>query len=102
TTKGKNSPARIFSYGPGGITKECQRITADLGYLEHMVHFESFGSGGDNLGDPFEVDVQEPKTNGLKTVTVPCNKTLLDVLNEADFSVLYSCKSAAREHGAVG
>jgi MOSC domain-containing protein YiiM/ferredoxin-NADP reductase len=91
----KTFPARIFSCGPGGMMKECQRITADIGYPEHMVHFEDFGSGGDNLGDPFEVDVQEPETNRHETLTVPSNKTLLDVLNETGFDVLYSCKSGA-------
>ncbi|GKU11564.1 unnamed protein product, partial [Fusarium langsethiae] len=95
TAQDKTFPARIFSCGPAGMMKECQRITADLGYPEHMVHFEDFGSGGDNLGDPFEVDVQEPETNRHETVTVPSNKTLLDVLNEAGFDVLYSCKSGA-------
>ncbi|KAI6760381.1 hypothetical protein HG530_009241 [Fusarium avenaceum] len=95
STEDKIFPARIFSCGPGGMMKECQRITADLGYPEHMVHFEDFGSGGDNLGDPFEVDVQEPETNRHETVTVPSNKTLLDVLNEAGFDILYSCKSGA-------
>jgi MOSC domain-containing protein YiiM/ferredoxin-NADP reductase len=95
STDDKTFPARIFSCGPGGMMKECQRITAELGYPEHMVHFEDFGSGGDNLGDPFEVDVQEPETNRHETVTVPSNKTLLDVLNEAGFDVLYSCNSGA-------
>ncbi|KAH7006675.1 pyruvate kinase-like protein [Fusarium venenatum] len=92
TTEDKTFPARIFSCGPGGMMKECQRITSELGYPEHLVHFEDFGSGGDNLGEPFEVEVQEFETNRHETMTVPSNKTLLDVLNEAGFDVLYSCK----------
>ncbi|KAH7220428.1 pyruvate kinase-like protein [Fusarium redolens] len=81
-TEDKTFPARIFSCGPGGMMKECQRITTDLGYPEHMVHFEDFGSG-------------EPETNRHETMTVPSNKTLLDVLNEAGFDILYLCKSGA-------
>ncbi|CEI63556.1 hypothetical protein FVEN_g6687 [Fusarium venenatum] len=95
TTEDKTFPARIFSCGPGGMMKECQRITSELGYPEHLVHFEDFGSGGDNLGEPFEVEVQELETNRHETMTVPSNKTLLDVLNEAGFDVLYSCKFGA-------
>ncbi|KAI1073017.1 hypothetical protein LB507_008928 [Fusarium sp. FIESC RH6] len=92
---GKTFPARIFSCGPGGMMKECKRLTTDLGYPEHMVYSEDFGSGGENLGDPFEVEVQEPESKRHETVTVPSNKTLLDVLTDAGFDVLYSCKSGA-------
>jgi len=91
----KSFPARIFSCGPAGMMKECKRLTTDLGYPEHMVHFEDFGSGGDHLGEPFEVEVQEPETKRYETVTVPSNKTLLDVLTDAGFDVLSSCKSGA-------
>ncbi|WXC54109.1 hypothetical protein SNK03_000114 [Fusarium graminearum] len=94
-TKEKTYHARIFSCGPAGMMKECQRIAADLGYPDYMVHWEDFGSGGDNLGDPFDVEVDEPETNRHETLTVPSNKTLLDVLNEAGFDVLSSCKSGA-------
>ncbi|EXK79835.1 hypothetical protein FOQG_15621 [Fusarium oxysporum f. sp. raphani 54005] len=72
--------------------KESQRITTDVGYPEHMVHLKDFGSGGDNLGDQFEVDVQESETNRHEIMTVPSNKTLLDVLNKAGFDILYSSK----------
>ncbi|KAL6353679.1 hypothetical protein LRP88_12992 [Fusarium phalaenopsidis] len=88
-------PVRVFSCGPGGMMKECERTTSELRYPEHMVHFEDFGSGGDDLGAPFEVEVDEPETDRHETMTIPSNKTLLDVLNEAGFDVLYSCKSGA-------
>ncbi|BCS02197.1 uncharacterized protein AKAW2_60461A [Aspergillus luchuensis] len=88
--------ARIFSCGPSRMMQECARITSDLGYPEHMIHFEDFGgSEGGNLGDAFEVEVDEPDTNRHEMLTVPSNKTLLDVLNEAGFDIVYSCKSGA-------
>ncbi|CVL06225.1 related to phthalate 4,5-dioxygenase oxygenase reductase subunit [Fusarium mangiferae] len=88
--------ARIFSCGPSGMMKECENIAKELGYPDHLLHFEDFGSGGGgDLGEPFEVEVDEPDSKRHETVTVPPNKTLLDVLNDAGFDVLYSCKSGA-------
>jgi ferredoxin len=74
--------------------QECQRRTTQLGYPEHMVHYEDFGSGaGGDLGDAFEVEVNEPDTNRHEELKVPSNKSLLDVLNEAGFDVTFSCKA---------
>ncbi|GFF88612.1 phthalate dioxygenase reductase [Aspergillus udagawae] len=88
--------ARIFSCGPSRMMQECAGITTQLGYLEYMVHFEDFGGGeGGNLGDGFEVEVDEPDTNRHEKLKVPSNKTLLDILNEAGFDIVYSCKSGA-------
>jgi ferredoxin-NADP reductase len=88
--------ARIFSCGPSGMMKECETVAKELGYPDHMLHFEDFGSGGGgDLGEPFEVEVDEPDSNRHETMTIPANKTLLDVLNDAGFDVLYSCKSGA-------
>lgn len=86
--------ARVFSCGPPGMIKACEKRTTELGYPEHMVHYEDFGSGaGGDFGDPFEVEVDEPEESRHETLEVPSNKTLLDVLNEAGFDVLYSCKA---------
>ncbi|KAH7408691.1 MOSC domain-containing protein [Phaeosphaeria sp. MPI-PUGE-AT-0046c] len=89
-------PARIFSCGPGGMMKECERLTTELEYPEHMVHFEDFGGGaGGDLGEPFEVEVDEPETKRHEKITVPSNKSMLDVLTAAGFDIVYSCKSGA-------
>jgi MOSC domain-containing protein YiiM/ferredoxin-NADP reductase len=86
--------ARIFSCGPARMMQECQRRTAQLGYPEHMVHYEDFGSGaGGDHGDAFEIEVTEPDTDKHLELMVPSNKTLLDVLNEAGFDIPYSCKA---------
>ncbi|CZR48669.1 uncharacterized protein FPRO_04007 [Fusarium proliferatum ET1] len=88
--------ARVFSCGPSSMMKECEKIARELGYPDHLLHFEDFGNGGGgDLGEPFEVEVDEPDSNRHETVTVPPNKTLLDVLNDAGFDILYSCKSGA-------
>jgi MOSC domain-containing protein YiiM/ferredoxin-NADP reductase len=86
--------ARIFSCGPARMMQECQRRTTELSYPEHMVHYEDFGSGaGGDLGDEFEVEVNEPDTNRHEELTVPSNMSLLDVLTEAGFDVPSSCKA---------
>lgn len=89
-------PARIFSCGPARMMQEAGRITAALGYPDHMVHFEDFGTGeGGDLGDEFEVEVDQPDTSRHEQFTVPRNRTLLDVLNDAGFDVVFSCKFGA-------
>jgi MOSC domain-containing protein YiiM/ferredoxin-NADP reductase len=88
--------ARIFSCGPQRMMQACEQRTTQLGYPEHMVHYEDFGAGaGGDFGDPFEVEVEAPDVSRHETLTVPSNKTLLDVLNEAGFDVLFSCKAGA-------
>lgn len=88
--------ARIFSCGPQRMMKACEHRTSQLDYPEHMVHYEDFGSGaGGDLGESFEVEVTEPDANRHETFVVPSNKTLLDVLNDAGFDVLFSCKAGA-------
>ena len=88
--------ARIFSCGPSRMIQEYAQITTKLGYPDHMVHFEDFGgSGGGELGKPFEIEVDEPETRRHKCFIVPPNKTMLDVLTEAGFDIVYSCKSGA-------
>lgn len=88
------SNARIFACGPARMMQACKSRTTQLGYPEHAVHYEDFGSGaGGDLGDAFEIEVTEPDTDRHAELTVPSNKTLLDVLNEAGFDVPSSCKA---------
>ena len=76
------------------MMQACKSRTTQLGYPEHAVHYEDFGSGaGGDLGDAFEIEVTEPDTDRHAILTVPSNKTLLDVLNEAGFDVPSSCKA---------
>ncbi|KIW12760.1 hypothetical protein PV08_07946 [Exophiala spinifera] len=87
---------RIFSCGPSRMMKECARITSELGYPEHMVHYEDFGSAeGGDFGDPFDVEVDDPDESRHGVLTVPANRTLLDALTQAGFDVASSCLSGA-------
>ncbi|KAH7325548.1 MOSC domain-containing protein [Stachybotrys elegans] len=91
-----NPTARIFSCGPGRMMLECSRITSEYGYPEHMVHYEDFGNGeGGGFGDPFDVEVDDPDEGRHEDLTVPANKSLLDVLAEAGFDVTASCLAGA-------
>ncbi|KAK0388789.1 hypothetical protein NLU13_5032 [Sarocladium strictum] len=91
-----NPRARIFSCGPGRMMQECTRITGQYGYPEHCVHYEDFGNGsGGDFGDAFEVEVDDPDENRHENLTVPANKSLLDVLTEAGFEVTASCLAGA-------
>jgi ferredoxin len=61
-----------------------------------MVHYEYFGSGkGGDFGNAFDVEVDDPDTNRHENLTVPANKSLLDVLTEAGFDVTTSCLAGA-------
>ncbi|KAH7041513.1 MOSC domain-containing protein [Microdochium trichocladiopsis] len=91
-----NPKARIFSCGPRRMMQECSRITDEHGYQEHMVHYEDFGSGeGGDFGEPFDVEVFDPDENRHENLTVPANKSLLDVLTEVGFDVTSSCLAGA-------
>lgn len=86
---------RVFCCGPSRMMDACARITTQRGYPEHMVHFEDFGtgsSGGGEIGEAFKVQISEPETGRNEDLTVPANKTLLDVLLDAGFDIDFSCK----------
>lgn len=88
---------RIFCCGPSRMMSACANITTARRYPEHMVHFEDFGTGtggGDLVGaEPFDVEVDDPETgrSGVK-LSVPASKTLLDVLLDAGFDIVSSCR----------
>lgn len=88
--------ARVFSCGPARMMQACEKRTTELRYPEHMVHYEDFQSGaGGDLGKPFDVEVNEPDTDRHEELTTPSNKSLLNVLQEAGFDVMFSCKAGA-------
>ncbi|PPJ55068.1 hypothetical protein CBER1_01447 [Cercospora berteroae] len=90
-----SSNTKLYCCGPERLMKACKQQTDKLGYPENMVHFEDFTAPrGDDLGDPFEVEVEEPDTNRKETLAVPSDKTLLQVLHEAGFdNVMSSCET---------
>ncbi|GIZ37174.1 hypothetical protein CKM354_000063200 [Cercospora kikuchii] len=90
-----SSNTKLYCCGPERLMKACKQRTDELGYSDNMVHFEDFTAPrGDDLGDPFEVEVDEPDTNRKETLEVPADKTLLQVLHEAGFdNVMSSCET---------
>ncbi|KAM3423479.1 hypothetical protein BST61_g907 [Cercospora zeina] len=90
-----SSRTKLYCCGPDRLMKACKQLTERLGYPDHMVHFADFTAPrGDDLGEPFLVDVDEPDTNRKETLEVPSDKTLLQVLREAGFgNVMSSCET---------
>ncbi|CAK1361371.1 hypothetical protein CB0940_03244 [Cercospora beticola] len=90
-----SSKTKLYCCGPARLMQACKQLTDKLGYPENMVHFEDFTAPrGDDLGDPFEVEVDEPDTKRKETLVVPSDKTLLQVLHEAGFdNVMSSCET---------
>ena len=69
-------------------------------YLEHLKypiwaqHLESFGAPTDgDLGEPFEAVVEDVETGEKKTIEVPCDKSLLQMLEDAGLDILASCRA---------
>ena len=86
---------KIYCCGPERLMRQCRQRTTELGYLEHMVHFEDFTAPpSSNLGKAFEVEVYEPDTGRQETLSVSADKTLLQVLKEAGFDdIMSSCET---------
>ncbi|KAF7194063.1 Protein YiiM [Pseudocercospora fuligena] len=85
---------KVYCCGPSNLMEACRQHLAEAEHPEHMSHFEDFGNApSGNLGDPFEVEVHEPDEGRKETLQVPSEKSLLQVLNEAGFDVMYSCQS---------
>lgn len=89
---GDRFQARLFVCGPERLMTACKERARLLQYPEHLLHFESFGSAtqGD-LGNPFEVEVEDEDRS--TTLTVPSDKSLLRVLQDAGFDVMSSCEA---------
>ncbi|EME86233.1 uncharacterized protein MYCFIDRAFT_151247 [Pseudocercospora fijiensis CIRAD86] len=85
---------KVYCCGPSRLMEACRQHLEEAGYPEHMSHFEDFGGApGGQLGEGFEVEVHEPDEGRQEMLTVPPEKSLLQVLNEAGFDVMSSCQS---------
>ena len=84
---------RIYCCGPSRLMDAAKAHSKELGYPEHMLHFESFGSAaGGARGDPFSVDVHEVDSSHRKHLDVPADKSLLQTLREAGFDMAALCE----------
>jgi ferredoxin-NADP reductase len=85
---------RIFCCGPSRLMEACRQTTRELGYPDHMLHFEDFGGNtGASLGEPFEVEVREEDTGRKELLEVPSDKSLLHTLKSAGFDVVSGCQA---------
>lgn len=92
--EGGRFTTRIYCCGPSGLMDAAERRARQLGYPEHMLHFESFGAdAGGPRGDPFRVHVHEVDTHRRESLDVPADKSLLRVLRETGFEITSLCEA---------
>ncbi|KZZ94279.1 MOSC domain-containing protein [Moelleriella libera RCEF 2490] len=92
--EGGRFTTRIYCCGPSGLMDAAERRARQLGYPEHMLHFESFGAdAGGPRGDPFRVQVHEVDTHRRESLDVPPDKSLLRVLRETGFEITSLCEA---------
>ena len=82
-----NPEITIYCCGPTSLMDACREKCQRLGYPRSHTHFEDFGGASTGTGDPFEVEI---KSTG-KILSVPREKSLLQVLNETGFDIEGSC-----------
>ena len=78
----------VYFCGPNAMLEEAQKIWKKLNRHFAGFRFETFGSSGQYPPEPFEVKI--PSLN--KTLVVPVNKTMMDVMNAAGIYVMHDCK----------
>ena len=84
---------RVYCCGPSRLMDAAESRAKELGYPEHMLHFESFGAdAGETRGDTFSVDVNEVETGRRERLYIPTDKTLLQILREAGFDMAALCE----------
>lgn len=79
----------VYVCGPQPMLDAVLRHTAALGWAPERVHFELFSAPqGDTADSAFEVELADSGRH----LTVPADRTLLDVLNEAGCDVMSDCE----------
>ncbi|WP_226681787.1 PDR/VanB family oxidoreductase [Sutcliffiella horikoshii] len=77
----------IYLCGPEGFTSSFSRAATSLGYSPASIHYEYFSPPNIHKPRPFILEL----TNG-SFLSVPDEKSTLDVLLEAGYPVSHSCK----------
>jgi vanillate O-demethylase ferredoxin subunit len=91
--------AHLYVCGPAGLIKAARETAAAAGWPEDRVHFELFAStrsdeekaeaaAAAGADESFEIELAQ---SGM-TLTVPADKTILDVLMENGIPVMYTCE----------
>ena len=79
----------VYVCGPTGMVDAVLQTAEELGWPETSVHYEVFKAP--DPGNPFKVVLA--KSN--KTLSVAANETLLDVLENNDVDIDWSCRGGA-------
>ena len=85
--QGRNWNGFVYVCGPQRLIDDCVRSSNACGMREDEIHYEAFQIATD--GDPFTVELKLSK----KTLDVPADKTLLQVMREAGLEVDSSCEA---------
>lgn len=79
----------IYICGPKGMIDALIEATKTRGWASDNIHFELFAAAAPQAGDQaFEVELAQSG----QAFTIPPDKTILDVLEEAGCDTLYDCK----------
>jgi ferredoxin-NADP reductase len=79
--------AEVYCCGPISYIDEVKRTSGEVGRAVHVEHFHS-EAGLTEADGPFEVEL----VNSGLTLTVPADRTALDVVDDAGIFVLSSCR----------
>ena len=88
---GEPAPDRhLYVCGPAGLIDAALACARTLGWPEHQLHSERFlaQSAGDGADQAFEVELA---ASG-RTLTVPADRTILEVMIEAGLDPMFDCK----------
>lgn len=78
----------LYVCGPQGLIDAVIALSKERGWAREQVHFELFITAAPLEGDqPFEVELRQ---SGL-TFTIPADKTIIQVLEEAGEDPMYDC-----------
>lgn len=79
----------VYLCGPRAMIDHAIATAAALGWPEGRLHFEIFSAAPPQAGDTaFEVELRSSQ----RTLTIPPDKTILDVMIEAGLDPMYDCK----------
>lgn len=83
------SGAHLYCCGPRGFIDHVTAAASELGWPSDRVHVEHFAATPVVTGAPFDVVA----ARSGRTFHIPCERTILDVLNEAGIDIPSSCHS---------
>ena len=78
----------VYVCGPKPLLDAVRQHASDIGWPEHHVHFEVFGSVAQTGDQPFTLMLQKSS----RTLHVPARKSILDAMIEAGLDPMFDCK----------